>query len=1236
MSEEIDLEILFPKLGKDQLTHSFPLDREAAVILEYAIQKYPEISPTCQIFMANDQRHYSYVPPEEKLANLGLHPQHHILVIPDAYDLVFYDVDNRKEERMKIYNSFNVSEVMQVICVRNHLLDPRYYQVMVQSKELDPDEPITEQAPFATSVNFQMAPPHVLYEMVTKDFVDATIKCTTKDVFFIIASMLLTQFGPYKNTERMKYDKEVKSLVPKNFQDDVMFMKNCPKNVTDIYKKMKPSDQAMRDTVDYIMKLQHFSSIVANGERNIGLVGKRQTKDKVTFSLNYSTLRVFKQNAPTLLEKFNISDMIQLQMEGNNAMRFDYEMPEKGGRQSIRCRSDDMRPIYDQIVKRLAVPTARGRSSSAGSRAGGVAEQTLTIPPYVLAFNLFSEVPRSELTIAIANAAYFFLKEMEAVCDKYVEDIATGKSTETARLLAGYMRIVCGFLYAVDKECSSSLWQAYDQVQRLGGMIKMKVAEFMTAKMTLATIEGDPKKKKELKKHQEEFEQKQKEMEEKKGELKGLMEKLKTERSSIESMIVDNMAEKSLFATRPIFVGALRASVLELLTASWLNETAKNRDIIDTLKMSIIDFLKLSSNIRVYAGGSGEAMDELKKVEVISGEMTKVIGRLDRSEADKSHMILLQDRTEKLLKDAVKELNKYFQEHKPVELVAPITPGDIEDRPPDDPRPLVAASRQYIERLTSAPVDNLETANAHLQDMKSLLITLMGMVPKGTRGPMINEFNNFKTEVERSYATNGISSSVATAKRCNLTLETILQSMNPAPELRKQLAGLPKDDARVVALQAIINYLEQNGPLYIGSATHSDLQRFISQMTLAKTATLIELAYTIESNVPENLRKLSECCDPTRDLYKEVDTEMDVTELSKAAQSSAFNVAQTALEARKALRKQEREVTAKYRALNLRLWRIMVVFGQYAADESPGSVGYSTFNQCREAIKTLIEESAYDIKRDRLFLPFIDEFTQRIDKVIASPQDPHCLSSFGSFLMIHQTRPGFYKAAKAISAFSHYVIVTDSNRAAKELVEQVLMNQKFRSVSLMIAGLRRRFQTLLSKVDLAMKTKVVNDRRHSGVDLRGDYQMFLRKYTDELFIIFSQLVVAKSKNQLAIQSLSTGCDAIEKLFPLVMNIEVPAPYLARSVCGIVFSSMETLISECKGMGGKAAQSAEFAFLSVREFLFNVKRKIAEAERDAMSQKTGIGIADMYAVIDRDKKMMDEHIKFQRSIRKRKW
>lgn len=237
---------------------------------------------------------------------------------------------------------------------------------------------------------------------------------------------------------------------------------------------------------------------------------------------------------------------------------------------------------------------------------------------------------------------------------------------------------------------------------------------------------------------------------------------------------------------------------------------------------------------------------------------------------------------------------------------------------------------------------------------------------------------------------------------------------------------------------------------------------------------------------------------------------------------------------------------------------------------------------------------------------------------------------------MHQTRAGFYKAAKALSEFNHYVLCVDSNRAAEALVNQSLEEMNFRKMSLMVASLRTRFNTLLNKTDLAMKTKVAHDNKHSDIDLRGDFQMFLKKFTDHLFIIFSQLVVNKSQNQEAIQSLSTGCDAIEKLLPEIMNIEIAAPYLARSVCGIVFSSLEGLLAECKVYGGQAALSGESAFLAVREFLFNVRRKIADSEREKSSDKTGIGIKDMLAVIDRDNKMINEAVQFQQSLRKRKW
>jgi hypothetical protein len=44
----------------------------------------------------------------------------------------------------------------------------------------------------------------------------------------------------------------------------------------------------------------------------------------------------------------------------------------------------------------------------------------------------------------------------------------------------------------------------------------------------------------------------------------------------------------------------------------------------------------------------------------------------------------------------------------------------------------------------------------------------------------------------------------------------------------------------------------------------------------------------------------------------------------------------------------------------------------------------------------LIEESAYNMKRDRLFVPFIEEFTHKIDKAIAAPDSSNALAGLGS------------------------------------------------------------------------------------------------------------------------------------------------------------------------------------------------------------------------------------------------
>ena len=177
---------------------------------------------------------------------------------------------------------------------------------------------------------------------------------------------------------------------------------------------------------------------------------------------------------------------------------------------------------------------------------------------------------------------------------------------------------------------------------------------------------------------------------------------------------------------------------------------------------------------------------------------------------------------------------------------------------------------------------------------------------------------------------------------------------------------------------------------------------------------------------------------------------------------------------------------------------------------------------------------------------------------------------------------------------------------------------------------------LMKNVEVGMNAKIVRDLHHSYVDLRRDFRRFLKKFTDNIFIIFGQMVVAKTASEDVIRPLSSGVDAIEKLRPFIMNLEIPAPYMGRAVCGIVFASMEALIAHCKEQGGKSQESCNLAFLAVREFLLNIRRKTAESEQEHIMQKTGIGINDMYAIIERDRKLMAEQKDFQGSIRKRKW
>jgi hypothetical protein len=1183
----VTLTVLLPKFGKNSLSHSFPLDAEVSAIAALALETYPDLPKVLEIYTVNDQRQYTLVDPDEPISSLDLKPQQQFIVMPESYDLTFIDSQTAKEHRVRIYNTFTLADVMKNVCVKNQLLEPRFYSVLAGTKELNNDDPITEQAPFVSSVTFQLASAQTIYDFLRMDFLNGAITCSAKDMHFIIASMLHVESGSSKSAARQVFEKDPKAWIPKSFAGDQGIVKSIVKEVLALLKKVK-LEKPIQETIDYIMKLQHFGAIVSNGERQLGPIGKAGAKEKVTYSLKFACLQIYKQGGTVLLEQYNLVEMQALGMDGQHIIKFEYDFPERGGRHAVRCRADDAKVLFDAIVDHLR-PPKRERGRGSGSRQSTDVEAvTGAIPTYLQSFLALDELPRLELVATVAIASIELIDIASDAVRQFAENPDRREVPAIVQAMVFFVRIV-------NKEAAAELTATWEEIQGLVGKSGREAKRDMGLRA---------------------------------DRFFGIL--LRT-RLLIEGRVND----PSALPVRLVFVELLRGTALLLLTALWIHDRVPCPGLVDSIKASLKPLLASSSDISVYTGDYAPVSDEAKQVIQATAELAKFAARSDR---EKAPILGLLGRSEKLLKDGLHSVDTYFGQAEPFQLISRLSNQDVCTGSLSDPRAPIKRAQEIVDRLSSDEIGDIASALGDLSSLRTIIVLLLSISQPDVHEQLMGSFNAFVADVERCYATNGAITANSSARRCYVAFDGVLTSMNPAPDLARMLQGYPPEDPRVTGLTPIIAYLDENGPLFNGSPSHINIQRFIGQMSTGDTSALIELAYAIETYVPEEYRQLVATCDRTRDLYPEVDQELDLEKLAFAAENAAKTVSGAAADFRDALRKQEREVVAQYRALSLRLWRILFLFSNFISEESPGSVGFTAFGQCRDAFKILIEEAAYDMRRGRADAPFIDEFTRLVDGVIAAPHDSTALAELGKFFVRHQTRPGFFRAARALSEFNHFVIVLDSNRAAQDLQERLLLGQKFRTTSLMIAALKRRLQTLLGKTELALKTKTTGARREGRlvVDLRRDFHSFLAKWSEELFAIFNQLIVARCTNHAAVQALSVGVDAVEKLFPVVINVEPPAPYLGRSVCGIAFSSMELLTEESTRLNGKAAQSASLAFLAVREFLFNIRRKTAEVEQESSIWKTGIGIVDMYAVIERDNKAMKKQVEFQRAVRRHEW
>ena len=333
--------------------------------------------------------------------------------------------------------------------------------------------------------------------------------------------------------------------------------------------------------------------------------------------------------------------------------------------------------------------------------------------------------------------------------------------------------------------------------------------------------------------------------------------------------------------------------------------------------------MKELSTINFYAKGNEEIISHFNNLINFGQEIRTISTSIDSNDTQKDFIISIENMALDLLFDTQKSINQYFIDFPPVELVEQMN-NDIPIHEPEDPRNFVKKSKDLLNKL-SQNVENLSQSTDYLKRLRIFFITLLGMAQKTTHESLIISFNEVKIEVERNFVTNGSTNPTASCLRCISALEAVFQSMNPANDLKSQLLQFPNDDPRVLALIPIIEYLDNNGPLYPGSSTQVDLQRFINQMQLAKAETLVELAFTIESHVPESLRHLTETCDPCKNIYTELDGDLDIIQLTNKVKESteSSNIIITSL--RQNIRDYEKNIYKNYKILHTKLWRIMLM-----------------------------------------------------------------------------------------------------------------------------------------------------------------------------------------------------------------------------------------------------------------------------------------------------------------------
>jgi len=1226
MLEEVTLRLLFPKTSLPEVQFIVSKEKECSAILEYAISIHPNVvHPSSQLFISKEQYIYECISPETKIYDLECQNQP-ILIVPDTHDISVIDTNN-KPNNIKIKNSYILEDIIQYVCIRNKLLDPRFYQIMAKGKELDQKLPLTIQVPFASTINIVIHPPEVLLNIFKDDFINGKMFLSEKDMYFLTASFFILSNGYFKSSmAKSQIENEIKQFIPTSIFDDPSQLKKSAINSIDIYRKIKEKPNFKEDMCSFIMTLQHFSSIVMNGEWYHGLIGKKQTRDKSTFSLNYASLRVFKQGSTTLWCQYNISEMKSIIQDSPESFKFEYE--EEKGSSSVRILSPNVIEIISLINLRTRPLSSRNSNLIDTSVAKEANIDTIQIPSFVLSYCLFSEIPRAELINASCRVVLRLLEQVVDARSLFITNVTSKKPPNKS--FYTHMNIACSILRVVDDKIAQTLYSSFDVCRKLESDIGASLVEESS---TLGRLQQLKSKSSEHQKLTEVFQQCQEKTSQIRNSFQEASSKLIAKQDEVMSMLVDKINETPLLCLQPIALLGVRSITLLLFEAYWINEKEQCKNLIDLIKQKLLLTIKDFGNILFFSTMNQQFFNEFSTITNLQKEVSKLINRINNKDIHKDYIKMLDLYSSDNMNNSIKDIESYFIKNPPVLLIEPLK-MPIPKKDHEDIRIYIKRSKIILDQLKEFQ-NSLAESCSSLSKLKVYISTLLGMSAITTHEGLIISYNEVLTDVEKSYVTNGSFLASSSCLRCISLIEAVFQTINPTIEIKQQLTQFPSDDQRIIALNQIVDYLDFNGPLYPGSSTQVDIQRFINQIHLAKASTLSELAFTIESHVPENLRILSQTCDPCKDLYKEIEGDLKVEDLTKNIEELSLQAIRTSSSLRQSIVDYENECNKRYRDLLSRLWKISTIFSQLANEESSESIGNNAFMKCQQCFKTLMNEALYDMKNDREFLPFINQFIEQIEIIICYPRKSSSIVGLVRFLLNHQTRTGFYEAARALSDFNHNLLSIDCVHAANELMNQTTQESSNRTLFLLIAQIKNRYSSIQKRIDLSIRAKLIIDTRRQYIDLRQDFSSFISMYSENLFGIMSQMVITKSKNHSAVKSLSIGCEAFEKLIPIIMSAESQGPYLIRSTCGILLRSMDKLVSECKIMGGKAQHNCSKALLNIRELFFIVRRKMAICEKEMKARGEGVGISDMLAVIDRENHTIAKETEYQKSVRKSK-